>query len=215
MQHELIILSSSPGQPLSDDRELASSSKESSTSSSHGRTIDNSSKAPKNPENAETDFRLASDGGHRRAVAGVLPITAEAQNTAVTTNGVAATEAKTTRRKNNGSVSTARAKKREADKTATPEGGRARKNVRKGRATGPVSAYFGPGKEQEGVDSTGSPPPRRRISWTPPKISHSTTFPDEGFVQISEFEYKASQIETSAAKQTAFAFGRKIEVCTV
>jgi hypothetical protein len=234
MQHELIILSSSPVQPLFDDREAVASNKESSTPTSYGSTIDkrlkSSPKAPSNPENAEADFRLASslllNGGLGRAIEGVLAIATEAQDKTITTGSVARAEEKKTahRKKDDSSVNTGRKKKREADKTATPEGGRARKNVRKGKATGRVSTYFGPGNEQENADHTltdlavgraGSPPPRRRTSWTPPKDNHSTIVPDEGFVQISKFEYKAAQTETSAVKQSTFTIGRKIEVCAV
>jgi hypothetical protein len=237
MQHELVILSSSPGQPPLEDESRDESSKEWSTSISYLGTIDkrlkSGSNASKTLEHAETDFRLASsllaNEDHERTMDDVLVIAAEDQEKSIATNSAAGTEEKqkkTRRKKDDSTTATGRKKKREADKPTTPDGGRARKNVRKAKATGRVSAYFGAGKDQEsggckpvdkdaGFDITASPPPRRRISWTPPKSNHQSIAPDEALIQISELEYKNSQVKTSGTKQPALTVGRKIEVCQI
>jgi hypothetical protein len=231
MQRELVILSSSPAQPLFDDENQDESNKDSSTSISYrgstGKRLKSGSHASKIPENAKTDFRLASallsKECHEGATANVLAIATEVQEKANMPNVTARTEEqkkkRARRKRDDSTVNTGRQKKREADKTMTPDGGRARKNVRKGRTTGRVSAYFASGKESGdgklvdvAADRTGSPPPRRRISWTPPRSNQPGDALDEGFVQISEFEYKDARAKASGFKST-FTIGRKIEVC--
>jgi hypothetical protein len=232
MQRDLVILSSSPGQPLLEDETRAESYKASSTSISYLGVIDKRLKSGSNasqiPENAVTNFQLASSllpmEDHERALEHVLAIGSDVQEPINATNSVAGAGEKkkrTLRRKDDPTVNTGRKKKREADKTTTPGSGRVPKNLRKGKATGRVSAYFGSGKEQENgdgkpgdvpIDLTGSPPPRRRISWTPPKSYHPSIAPDEAVIQISEFGYKDAQVEASSFKQSTFTIGKKIEV---
>ena len=233
MQRDLIILSSSPAQPLFDDENREHSYKPSSNSISYHSAIDKHLKSGSDAsvmlQNAEADFRLASsllpEKNHERAMEDVLTIAAEVHEKENATNSAGTAEKKKrTRRKKDDSNATGQTKKREADKTATPDGGRSRKTVRKGKTTGRVSAYFAPGKDQENsdgkladeaVDRAGSPPPRRRISWTPPRTDRTSLASDEGFVQISEFEYKTAQAKSSGTNQSTFTIGRKIEVCNI
>jgi hypothetical protein len=213
MQHDLIILSSSPVQPFLEDENQGYLHKASTIL-----------------ENAGTDFRLATslcpEELHDPALEDVFITAAEAQAKENAKNIIARPEEKKkrTRRKKDDSNAMGQTKKRGADKTMTPDDRRSRKAVRKGKATGHVSAHFASGKDQENadgklaevaVDHAGSPPPRRRISWTPPRADQPTFASDEGLVQISEFEYKAAQEKSTGTKQSMFTIGRKIEVCNI
>jgi hypothetical protein len=207
MQHELIILSSSPGQPLLGDGPQTSCANRGSDA-----------------ESAATDLRLSPNlllkEGHGRPLVAGPTVPAQLDDKTAATNSAAEPEQKKkrTRRKKDDAAATAPKKKRAAEKTTAPDGGQPRKTVRKNKATGPVSTFFAAGEDRESnepnlmaADRAGSPPPRRRTAWTPPKDDRPSIDPDDGFVQISAFEYKEAQAK-GAGKQSAFTIGRKIEV---
>jgi hypothetical protein len=232
MQRDLVILSSSPRQPTSENRRREESYSQSSSPTSYFKAIDkrlkSGSNASKIPEDAVTDFRFASSllpkEDREIALEHVSALGSEVQEQDDTINGIAEAghkKKRTRRRKGDPAVYAGRKKKREAEKTTTPDGSRFAENVQKGKATGRVSAYFGTRKDlannngktvDVAIDLTGSPPPRRKISWTPPKDNHPGIALDEAVSKISEFEYKDAEVGSCNSRQCTFTISKKIEV---